>query len=107
MVYRFYVNVLEDSRISRFFADVDFGTQIAKQTAFMGMAFGGPNEYEGKDLREAHAHLVEKGLNDSHVDAFIEVFAKTLKEYEYSQDIIEQALEIVESKRDYVLGRAP
>lgn len=41
--------------------------QAAKQKAFLTMAFGGPNNYSGADMRNAHAHLVAKGLNDSHL----------------------------------------
>jgi hemoglobin len=43
--------------------------QRAKQKSFLTMVFGGPHEYTGKDMRTAHAPLVEKGLNDSHFDA--------------------------------------
>jgi len=42
------------------------------------MAFGGPNNYTGKDLRTGHAHLVERGLNDWHFDAFAELLSETL-----------------------------
>ncbi|MCJ8345559.1 group 1 truncated hemoglobin, partial [bacterium] len=76
----FYRKVLTDDRISHFFDDVDMDGQIAKQKGFLTMAFGGPNNYSGKDLRDGHAHLVEKGLNSSHVDVVIELLAGSLKE---------------------------
>jgi len=53
----FYRKVLGDYRINRFFNNSDMDTQIAKQKAFFTMAFGGPNNYTGKDMRNAHAHL--------------------------------------------------
>ena len=49
----------------------DMERQHAKQKAFLTMALGGPSNYSGKDMRLGHAHLVEKGLNDSHFDAVI------------------------------------
>ncbi|MFP6582957.1 MAG: group 1 truncated hemoglobin, partial [Candidatus Hydrogenedentota bacterium] len=60
----FYGCVLEDDRIKHFFDAVDMKKQRNKQRAFLTMAFGGPNNYTGLDMRKGHAHLVEKGLND-------------------------------------------
>ena len=54
----FYRKVLADYRINRFFDDINMDKQAAKQKAFFTMAFGGPNTYTGKDLRNAHARLV-------------------------------------------------
>ena len=65
----FYRKVLKDERIKRFFEGVDMNKQAAKQKAFLTMAFGGPHNYTGADMRKAHAHLVARGLNDSHFDA--------------------------------------
>jgi len=50
----FYRKVLTDDRISDFFDTVDMEEQHSKQKAFLTMAFGGPNNYTGKDMREAH-----------------------------------------------------
>jgi len=49
----FYRKVLADDRISEFFDTVDMEEQHTKQKAFLTMAFGGPNSYTGKDMREA------------------------------------------------------
>ena len=76
----FYRKVLSDDRISDFFDDVDMERQAAKQKAFLTMAFGGPNQYSGMDMRRGHAHLVAKGLNDAHFDAVVENLAATLQE---------------------------
>ncbi len=65
----FYRKVLADDRIKDFFEGVDMDKQAAKQKAFLTMAFGGPSNYSGEDMRKGHAHLVERGLNDSHFDA--------------------------------------
>src|SRR5436305_11635299 len=76
----FYGKVLADSRISRFFDTVDMKGQARKQKAFLAMVTGGPTNYSGKNMRDGHAHLVARGLNDSHVDAVVENLAATLKE---------------------------
>ncbi|HEY1534408.1 MAG TPA: group 1 truncated hemoglobin, partial [Polyangiaceae bacterium] len=66
----FYEKVLADQRTQSFFAGLDMQAQIKKQMAFMTVAFGGPKEYRGRDLRAAHAGLVrDKGLTDVHFNA--------------------------------------
>lgn len=104
-VDRFYRKVLADDRVSKFFEGVDMDRQRAKQKAFLTMAFGGPHNYTGKDMRNGHAHLLKMGLNDSHVDAIIEILGGTLKEMGVSDALIGQVAAIAESTRNDVLSR--
>ena len=101
----FYRKVLADDRINSFFEGVDMDKQAAKQKAFLTMAFGGPNNYSGEDMRKGHAHLVERGLNDSHFDAVMENLAATLQELKVPDDLIAEAAAIAESTRNDVLGK--
>ncbi len=101
----FYRKVLADERINRFFEGVDMDKQRAKQKAFLSFAFGGPANYSGKDMRAAHAHLVARGLDDSHFDAVMENLGATLKELGVPDDLIAEAAAIAESTRNDVLGR--
>lgn len=101
----FYRKVLSDYRISRFFDDTDMDRQIAKQKAFFTMAFGGPNNYTGQDMRNAHARLVKMGMNDSHFDAVMEQLGATLVELNVPADLIAEAAAIAESTRNDVLGK--
>ena len=101
----FYRKVLSDDRIAHFFDGVDMDRQIAKQKGFLTMAFGGPNTYTGKDMREGHKHLVARGLNDSHVDAVIENLGATLKELGVADADIKEVAAIAESVRNDVLNR--
>lgn len=101
----FYRRVLGDSTISGFFASTDMERQRAKQKAFLAMAFGGPNEYTGADLRTAHARLVENGLNDSHFDAVAGHLQATLEELAVPGDLSAEVMGIAASTRDDVLNR--
>lgn len=101
----FYRKVLADDRINEFFNDIDMDQQAAKQKAFLTMAFGGPHNYTGKDMRDGHAHLVARGLNDSHFDAVAEDLAATLTEMGVAQELIDQVMTIAGGTRDDVLGR--
>ena len=101
----FYRKVLSDDRIADFFDDVDMERQAAKQKSFLTMAFGGPNNYSGLDMRKAHAHLVARGLNDSHFDAVAENLQDTLEELGVKPELIAQVMTIAGSTRNDVLGR--
>jgi hemoglobin len=102
----FYRKVLADFRINRFFDKSDMDKQAAKQKAFLTMAFGGPNNYTGVDMRKAHEHMVTKlGLDDTHFDAVMEHLGATLQELNVPGELIAQAAAIAESTRNDVLGR--
>ena len=101
----FYRKVLTDQRVNHFFDGVDMEQQINKQKGFLTMVFGGPNHYTGKGMREGHRHLVQKGLNDSHVDAIIELLGATLTELGVSENDIQEVAAIANSVRSDVLDR--
>lgn len=103
----FYRKMLMDDRVAHFFDDTDMERQIAKQSAFLTMAFGGPNNYTGKDLREGHRHLVARGLDESHVDVVVEHLGQTLRELGVGEGQIAQVAAIANSVRDDVLCREP
>ncbi|MCB9568189.1 MAG: group 1 truncated hemoglobin [Myxococcales bacterium] len=105
-VESFYRKVLSDERVMHFFDDIDMEKQMAKQKAFLTMVTGGPNNYTGRNMRDAHAKLVTMGLNDSHVDAIIELLGQTLAELGVAGELIQQIAAVAESVRDDVLGRA-
>jgi hemoglobin len=98
----FYERVLADGRVSRFFDGVDMSRQAAKQKAFLAMVTGGPTNYTGKNMRDAHQHM---DLNDTHVDAIIEILGATLGEFGVSDEDVGACAVIAESVRDDVLNR--
>ena len=101
----FYRKVLADERISHFFEDVDMERQAAKQKAFLTMVCGGPNSYTGMDMRKGHAHLVKRGLNDTHFNAVAEHLGGTLRELGVAEPLVQQVLGAAESMRKDVLNR--
>ncbi len=98
----FYRNVLADDRVSHFFDAVDMQAQRGKQKAFLTMAFGGPNSYTGKDMREAHKHMQ---LTEVHFNAIAESLVATLEELSVPQDYIDEVIDIALSVKDDVLNR--
>lgn len=104
-VPRFYARMLTDARVARFFDEVDMAGQALKQQAFLTFISGGPVNYSGKDMREAHEHLHELGLDDSHVDVVLEHLATTLAGLGASAEDLAQVVALANSLRDDVLNR--
>ncbi|NRB38427.1 MAG: group 1 truncated hemoglobin [Pseudomonadales bacterium] len=102
----FYDKVLADPLLADFFNKLDMEQQNKKMVSFMARAFGGPKEYQGKDLRQAHKKLVvEQGLSDVHFDAVAVHLQATLRQLEVADDLIQQVMDVVGSTRDEVLNR--
>jgi hemoglobin len=101
----FYRKVLTDPAINHFFDGIDRKMLQAKQKAFLTMVMGGPSAYEGKDMRAAHAHLVKRGLNDTHFDAVVRHLKDTLEELRVPVGAATQILAAAGSLRNDVLGR--
>ncbi|MCI5123618.1 MAG: group 1 truncated hemoglobin [Candidatus Electrothrix sp. AR5] len=100
----FYKKVLADSRVNEFFKGIDMERQRKMQKGFLTFAFGGPNNYTGRNLRAAHAHLVAKGLNGKHFSIVIEHLGSTLKELGVKDELIQQAAKVASSVRNDILG---
>ena len=98
----FYRKVLTDDRISHFFDTVDMDSQHVIQKAFLTMAFGGPNNYTGQDMRNAHKHMK---LTEEHFNAVAENLVATLKELNVGEDDINEVVTIALSVKDDVLNK--
>lgn len=101
----FYRKVLADDSINHFFETTDMAAQHAKQKSFLTMAFGGPNNYSGDDMRTAHAPLVARGLNEDHFNAVASHLQSTLQELKVADELIAEVMSIAGSTRDDVLNR--
>lgn len=97
----FYRKVLSDDSVSSYFDDLDMDGQIAKQKAFLTVAFGGPNNYSGKDMREAHKHM---SLTEAQFGAIANHLSTTLSELKVPQKLIDEVMAIAGSTHDDVLN---
>ncbi|KST68571.1 group I truncated hemoglobin [Mastigocoleus testarum] len=106
VVDKFYLRVMEDSRINHFFAGVNMEKQREHQAAFLKFTFGGSSYYQGLSLRKAHQNLVKEfGLSDEHFDAVFEHLVSTLKDLNVANDLIQEVGDNLESIRSYVLDK--
>jgi hemoglobin len=88
----FYRKLRTDSSINRFFDDIDARMLRAIQKDFLIMAMGGPNGYTGKDVRRAHAYLVARGLDDTHIDRVVQHLKSTLEQLRVPSAVAAQIL---------------
>lgn len=98
----FYRKILADDRISKFFDGVDMDAQRIKQKAFLTVAFGGPNNYSGKDMREAHKNM---SLDEGHFGAVAENLVATLQELGVGENDINEVVNIALSVKGDVLNQ--
>lgn len=101
----FYRKVLGDETLSPFFEDLDMETQRSKQKAFLTYAFGGPNNYTGRDMRSAHSRLVERGLDESHFVAVAGHLKDTLHELGVQPLLVAEVMAIAGSTKADVLNQ--
>lgn len=101
----FYRRVFADDTLRPFFKSTDMAQLCARQSMFISMLLGGRIVYTGKDIRAAHAHAREQGLNDGHFDRFLTHFREALNEVGVQADRVEKVTKLLESKRSTVLSR--
>ena len=102
-VVKMYEKILSDDDLAPFFEDIDVDKLRLSQTAFVTYAFGGPNHYTGKSLRNAHRNAVEHGINNLHFDKVAKHLHDAMQELDVPKELIKEALTIVESTRNDVL----
>lgn len=104
-VIKMYDKILSDDLLAPFFENSNVERLRLSQAAFVTYAFGGPNHYTGKSMRAAHKEAVANGLNDAHFDRVAQHLKSAMEELEVPTDLIAEALAIVGSTRDDVLGK--
>ena len=98
----FYSKVIADEVISHFFKYIDMEKQAGKMKAFLAYAFGAPLPYDGKKMREAHAHM---NLTEKHFIAVASHLVATLIELKVEQELINEVVAIALSTKDEVLNQ--
>lgn len=102
VVETFYGKVLADPLLAPFFSTTDMKKQKKQQTHFMMMAFGGPNKFSGRTMRNAHKGM---DIGDKHFDAVAGHLKAALEDHKVAEDLIKEILAVVETTRDDVLNK--
>lgn len=104
-VMKMYDKILDDAELAPFFENVNVDKLRISQTEFVTYAFGGIKNYSGKKLRDAHKNAVTDGLSDHHFNLVVKYLKEAMQELGVEDELIAEALGIVESTRDDVLNR--
>ena len=95
-VEKFYAKLKANQVVGVFFEETDLGGLKTHQRMFLTAALGGPDAYEGRDMRAAHSHL---HITDTDFDLFLQCLRETLAEVGTRPARITEVLEAIEPLR--------
>jgi len=96
----FYDRVLSDERVIHHFEDSDTTKLRSHQVQFISAVTGGPVDYSGEDMREAHKGM---GITDEEFGVIAEHLETALAENGASEEVREEVLGKVEGLRSDVV----
>jgi hemoglobin len=98
----FYDRVLSDESLVDYFEGHDMEELRAHQVQFVSSVAGGPVEYSGRDMREAHDHL---DIEEEDFDAVATYLERALRENGVDEENVEAIMSEVAALKAPVLGR--
>jgi hemoglobin len=97
----FYDRVLDDDRLVHFFDGMDMDELHSHQVQFISSVAGGPVEYDGSDMREAHDHL---DIGEADFDAVGDHLEVALRENGVEAENVDAIMAEVAALKDPVVG---
>ncbi len=105
-VVKMYDKILSDESLAPFFENINVNKLRLSQIEFITCAFGGNSRYNGASLRAAHKNAVQSGgLTDIHFNLVAMHLKSAMQELGVADDLIAEALAIVETTRADVLNQ--
>jgi hemoglobin len=101
VVDEFYDRILSDERVAHHFEDTDMTELRAHQAQFIAAVTGGPVDYDGADMREAHKGM---GITGEEFDAVTDHLDASLETYDVSETDRQQVLSEIESYRPAIVS---
>ena len=98
----FYERVLADEQLAPYFDGMDMDELHSHQVQFISAVAGGPVEYSGANMREAHAHL---GIEETDFDLVGRYLQAALEENGVDEENIEAIMSEVVALKEPVLDR--
>ena len=96
IVHAFYQDVLESPRLAPFFSGYDMKQLIEHQVAFFSQALGGPKNYGGRSLHDAHQALL---IDHGSFDEVLQLLHENLKAAGMTTEDIEAVRQALEGLR--------
>lgn len=104
VVHDFYERILLDPTLAPYFVGVDTGALVDHQVRFLGAAIGGPNEYHGRSLSEAHRGLA---IDQEAFEAVAALLRETLEDHGWPDQEVDAVLTSIGSLAGQIIEAAP
>lgn len=92
----FYVRLLDDPITAKWFAGVDLGKLKEHERAFLAVSLGGPELYDGRSMRNAHAGL---GITNEAFTATVNHLSDALSDLGVEASVVGQIVRRIELMR--------
>jgi hemoglobin len=92
VVEQFYARVLADDELSPYFTGSDVDAVKRHQVLLLSQVLGGPSEYDGRELGEAHRGL---GITSEHYDKVVGYLVAVLTELGADDELLAAAGSVV------------
>ena len=102
IVHSFYSDLLESPKVKHFFVKINMEKLIDHQTKFISHALGGPAQYEGRALLQAHQHLK---VTNEEFDEVADILRDNLEDAGMEDEDVNIVMAIVESVRDAIVKK--
>lgn len=104
VVDRFYQLVLADERLASFFVGTDMPTLKRHQVLLVSQVMGGPAEYAGRDLRQAHAGMQ---ISPDDFARVVSCLVSAMQEAQVPPDVIERVGAVLAGTEPDVVAAGP
>jgi hemoglobin len=102
VVEQFYELMLKDQRVSHFYEAADMGKLKCRQKDFITLVTGGPNHYEGTDMKTAHCKM---SISSKDFDVTWENLENSLKHFSVEEVLIEELKAIFYSVQEEIVKK--
>jgi len=103
IVMDFYNRILDSPMTSPFFENIEMKRLIDHQTKFIASVMGGPASYTNDHLERVHAHL---GITEPAFFEAMDLLKETLEDNEFEDGDIEQVMDEMISRKNFVTSRS-
>lgn len=101
VVKSFYQKILDNDQIEHYFRGINMERLIAHQTNFISKVLGGPDRYEGRDLKTVHSTL---NISLPDFNEVAELLEEALEEAGVESNDIALIISTVASLQDEIVG---
>lgn len=92
----------KDDLLKDYFVNIDMVSHRIYLKKFLALITGGPKNYDGRDMKEAHGNL---GIQDNEFTHLMTLIRETLNELGVQQDVINTFCSAAEGLRESIVSK--